>query len=577
MRNAFFLLGLVGLFLSWNLPNHYPLWTTFHSEWIAAFGTALLLLGTLCWRATHAPTLRHPMPLAARVWLLVALLAPLQYLAGKLDFYGDALLGFLYPLGVALAVYVGSLWAAQDGRAAVLRALLLTTVWAGLAAGGISLWQWLRLPTAGWWAMELIDARPFGNFAQPNLFGLAMALAIVSATALFELRVLAHRASYYLMLLFFSAAMLLSESRAALLGVLAVAGFWLLTPHRGAARLHRYEVVVTVLLGWALRASLARIEQALYLEASPARVVFELGPREAIWAQFSAAIQAHPWAGYGFGQGVLALREVAAATAPGRNTIYASNVVLDLMTWVGVPLGLALTAALACWMLGWLRSGAAPELMAQRRFVFAVWLALVVQSMLEYPYAHLFFLLPAALLAGAITGAPQGRRRELPIPPIPPAAPSGRRPVASRSAQALGALGIVLLALTTWDYLQFEAEFRAIRFVKGQFVDLAPRAPRHGPVMLDQLAALNASTQFEIAPGMAPAQIDALGRLARRFHLLPTRIEYAKALALNGRRAEADAELQMLRGIHHASLWVRIEHDWQGWLAEQPTLAAPPR
>jgi hypothetical protein len=30
---------------------------------------------------------------------------------------------------------------------------------------------------------------------------------------------------------------------------------------------------------------------------------------------------AHPWCGYGFGQGVLALREVAAQMPPARNTI----------------------------------------------------------------------------------------------------------------------------------------------------------------------------------------------------------------------------------------------------------------
>lgn len=563
MRNVFFLLGLTGLFMGWNLPNHYPLWATFHSEWVAVFGTGLLFMGAL-WRRRATSSVRLTLPLASRAWLLMALLAPLQYLVGRLDFYGDALLGFQYALGVALAIYVGALWAAQDGRAAVLRALFLSSVWAGLGAGGIAMWQWMRLPTAGWWAMELIGARPYGNFAQPNLFGLAMVLGLVSATALFEMRVLAHRVSYYLLLLFFGVAMLISESRASLVAVLAVAGFWLLTQRRVATRLRWIEVVLAVALGWGLHASLATLEQGLYLKATVARDVLDAGPREAIWSQFGAAIAAHPWAGYGFGQGVLALREVAAGMAPGRNTIYAHNVVLDLMSWFGVALGLGLTLALAAWMLGWLRANSAPDLMAQRRMVFAAWLALAVQSMFEFPYAYLFFLLPLAVLAGAISG-----------PAGPSTAPLDRRCVASGWAVALAALGAGLLALTTWDYLQFEAEFRALRFDKVQFFGTTRREPHHGPVMLDQLAALNASTQFQIAPGMAPSEIEQLGRLARRFHLLPTRFEYAKALALNGRRAEADAELQILRGIHHPSQWVRIERDWQDWLASQPALAVP--
>ena len=38
--------------------------------------------------------------------------------------------------------------------------------------------------------------------------------------------------------------------------------------------------------------------------------------------------------------------------------------------------------------------------------MFALWLALLVQSMFEYPYAYAYFLLPAALLAGAVTRLP---------------------------------------------------------------------------------------------------------------------------------------------------------------------------
>ena len=377
--------------------------------------------------------------------------------------------------------------------------------------------------------MDLIDRRPYGNFAQPNLFGLFMVMGIVAATALFELRVLQHRLSYYLLLLFFGWAMLVGDSRASLFALLAVAGFWFVTRRRVPTRLRWYEVLLTLALGWLVHRSLAGIEEALYLKAAAARAVLEVGPREAIWLQFWASIREHPWLGYGFGQGVLALREVAAHMPPSRNTIYAHNFVLDLMTWVGIPLGLALAAALGGWMLSWLRRGESLELTAQRHWVFAFWLALVVQSLLEFPYAHTFFLLPAALLAGAITG-----------PPLVAAdSNAARRVSASRPALALAALATVLLALTTWDYLQFEGEFRANRFDRARFTQSAVHEPHTGPVMLDQLAALNTSAHFKVRPGMPADELVQLGRLARRFHLLPIRIEYAKALALNGRMAEA--------------------------------------
>ena len=579
MRSIFISLGLIGLFLGWNLPNHYPLWTTFHGELIAAAGACLLFVGTLCSQVSFSMRLepprtrsiinqaRLPLPAAARAWLLVGVLPPLQYLAGTLDFYGDALLGFLYALSVAMSLYIGYLWAAQAGSAKVLRALFLTVLWAGLAAGGVAFWQWMRLPTVGWWAMELIESRPYGNFAQPNLFGLFMVMGVVAATALFEMRVLQHRLSYYLVLMFFGGALLVSESRASALAMLSVAVFWFITNRRVPTRLRWYEVVAALALGWGVSRSLVSIETALYLKATLARVTLEVGPRGAIWLQFLAAIRAHPWAGYGFGQGVAALREVAAHTGPARNTIYAHNFVLDLMVWVGVPLGLILTAALSRWMLGWLRKVDRAESMAQGHWVFAFWLALAVQSLLEFPYAHTFFLLPAALLAGAITQRPWDVANS----------PSAPRYVASRAALALAAAAAVLLALTASDYLQFETEFRANRFDKGRFEHPAGHDLHRGLVMLDQLAALNASAHDKIERGMPLEQIERLGRLAKRFHLLPTRVDYAKALALNGRPVEAQAEMQMIRGIYHPALWAKIERDWLDWQNQHRSDLTPPR
>jgi O-antigen ligase len=580
MRNSFLLLGLLGLFLGWNMPNHYPLWTTFHGEVAAAWGVCLLFVGTswpglpparlagLDGGGRPAGRVRVAMPMAARAWMLLALVPPLQYLAGQLDYYGDALLGLLYALGAAMSVYIGSVWAAQAGRSNVLRAVFLTVVWAGLASAGIAYWQWVGLPPSGWWAMELIGSRPFGNFAQPNLFGLLMVMGVIAATALFEMRVLLHRVSYYLVLLFFGCAMLVGESRASGFAMLSVAGFWLCTQRRVPSRLRWYEVLAALAAGWLVQSALPSIEQALYLKAAVGRSVLDVGPREAIWLHFWAAIRERPWFGYGFGQGVLALREVATQVQPSRNTIYAHNFVLDLMTWVGIPLGLGLSAALGAWMLSWLRKGADSELMAQRHWVFAIWLAMVVQSLLEFPYAHVFFLLPAALLAGTITAAEGARGVQ----------PHALRSVyPSRPALALGTLVIGLLALTTWDYLQFESEFRANRFDIGHFASPAVHEIRSGPVMLDQLEALNASAHYQIVAGMPAHELERLGRIARRFHLLPSRMDFAKALALNGQMADAQAELHMIRGVYHPLQWAQIERDWLNWQEQHQAELHPAR
>ena len=568
MRKLLLAGGLFGLFLAWNMPNHYPPWTAFHGELAAALAACLLFAG-VAWpqqlgrvAAYTAGTaqgmlVRLALPAAAWVWLVAAMAPALQYLAGRLVFRGDAALGLLYGLGTALSIYTSFLWSAQAGHERVLRWLWATVVAGALAAFGLAMAQWLRLGPWGWWAMELIDVRPFANFGQPNHFGLLMVWGIVAATALYEMRVLQHRASYGLAVLALAWGVLLSQSRASILALLAIAACWAFTRRGAATRLRAFEVALALAVAALLYFSFGSIEDALYLSAADLRSPLEVGPREAIWRHFWAAILEHPGLGYGFGQGVLALSEVATQVAPSRNTIYAHNVVLDLMTWFGMPLGLAMMAALVGWMLGWLRPCADASLAAQRRTVFAVWLALTVQSLLEFPYAHAYFLLPAALLAGAV-GSP------------PP--PSGLRPgqsfAASRWVMALAALAAALLVTLAWEYLQMEDDVRANRFERYNFTHRPEHVPFTRPLMLDQLAALNASAHIVLRPGMPPEEIEALHVVARRFHLLPTRLDYAKALALNGRLAEAEGELRIIRGIYHPLLYARIERDWRDWLQE---------
>ncbi len=153
MRALLLLAGLTGLFLGWNMPNHYPPWPTFHGELAAALGICLLFLGLL-WPAPVVPAaagaaaaVSLPIPLAARAWLMAGLVPVVQYVAGGLTYRGDALIGLLYGLGAALGLYAGALWAAQEGSARVLKLVFGCIALSGVAAAGIALTQWLGLGT----------------------------------------------------------------------------------------------------------------------------------------------------------------------------------------------------------------------------------------------------------------------------------------------------------------------------------------------------------------------------------------------------------------------------------------------
>ena len=566
MHHLFLAAGLAAIGLGWNLPNHYPLWTTFHSELLSAFGVCLLFAGVI-WRsfaskpvtstfASASVRARVPLPPAARVWLAVALIPTLQYVTGVLVFRGDAALGFLYGTGVALGLYTGHLWALQAGSKAVVKALFVMIVFAALAAGGLALVQWFRLPTLSWWTMDLINDRPYGNFGQPNLFALLMVMGIIGVTMLFEMRVVDRRLSHALALLFFGWCLLISGSRANAFGMLAVTAVWFLTRHRVPSRLRVIDVLLALAIGYAAYLSLGIIEDALYLKVGALRPPLEVGPRRGIWLHFWAAILARPWWGYGFEQGVLALREAAGSAHSYYNSIYAHNLVLDLMTWVGIPMGAILSLALGGWMLGWLRCQPNTELSVQRHGVFALWLALLFHSMLEFPYAHAYFLLPAALLAGAVMAGG--------------VSPATGRVRASRPVLVLAMFTALLLGVTAADYFQFETDYRTLRYYKGNFIDQKEPELQSNLWVLDQLDLLNAAAHFKVRAGMPPDEIEKLGRLARRFHMLPERYTYAKALALNGRLPEAEHELLTIRSIYKPASYASIERDWQTWLKQNP-------
>ena len=577
MRKLIVTLGLTGLFLGWNAPNHYPPWTAFHLELFCALGVGLLgaaafagpLLARLAGQSLPAagqpdPIVRLPLPLPARIWLLAALWPVLQFLAGGLVFRGDALIGLLYGLGVVMSLYVGHLWAAQQGTSRVLRSLWITLVFGALAADGLATVQWLRLGAPGLWAMELIDHRPFANLGQPNHFGLLMVMAIVSVTALFEMRAVQRRWVHGLAVTFFAWGVLISQSRASVLALCALAVMWLLTRRRVPTRLRLVDLAAGATLWLVLNLSVQPLQELLLLSPSApllsgAPMPAEAEPRQWIWLHFWAAIQQRPWAGYGFNQGVMALAEVSNQVHPSRNTVFAHNLVLDLMTWFGIPLALAAFGALCLWMASWLRKADEPGLTAQRHWVFAIWLVLLLQSMLEFPFAHAYFLLPAALLAGATTPSPRAVTRLA----------NGTAVRASRWMQAVAASTALLFGVLVWEYFQLESDFRFNRFERANFSTRVSHESLEAPWVLDQLAALNSSARIQIASGMPAAQLEELHRLARRFHILSIRLEYAKALALNGRGAEAAKEMQIIRSVYPSSRFEQIERDWRAWLKSQ--------
>ncbi len=563
-------LGLVCVFLGWNMPNHYPPYPSFHGELMTGIGMVFIALGlAVAGRAQKnrqrlqpgADSYDFTIPRSAAVWALLALVPLLQFFFGGLTFRADLGFGMVYGLGVATAICLGNLWARRQGRDVVLAQFLGTIVAGAVVANGFGLAQWFRLPASGWWAMELIGDRPYGNLAQSNHFGLLMTMGTIAAAAMFEMRVIRSIPVFGLLAAFLGGGILMSQSRAAALAFLLAVVCWLLTRKRTPTRLRVAPVLAALAVWLVLLWQLDAIQEALLLNEHALRNRLEGGVRPAMWLHFWTAILAHPWLGYGFNQGVAALAEVATQLPPTatRSTVYAHNFVLDLAVWAGLPLAAIATGALALWLAGWLKKCGDVALQQHRHIVFALWLALVVQSLLEYPYAYAYFLLPAALLAGAIT-------------PIP-IATGGRHAFgivgsAKRWTCLLSGAASALLVVIAWDYIRLEEDFRHARFARANYVDRPHHAFVERPLLLDVLSTTNRTALRELEPGMSPSEIDEMRTVARRVQNPAVQVDYAKALALNGRMSEAQHELDILRSLYGAEPFAAMESEWRAWLTD---------
>jgi hypothetical protein len=182
MQTLLILIGLATFVLGWQVPGHFPPWTSFQQQWLAAFGVCWVALAGAIGRAA----LRWP---AIAVGMLALAVVPwLQWYAGQVVFLSDAALPSLYIAGFALAIAAAANLAAED-PVRWTDSLMIALLAAAAISIMLALLQWLQRPVSD----MLLDpiqpgGRPYGNLSQPNhlatLSGLGLAAVIHLLTIL---------------------------------------------------------------------------------------------------------------------------------------------------------------------------------------------------------------------------------------------------------------------------------------------------------------------------------------------------------------------------------------------------------
>lgn len=495
------------------------------------------------------------------VWplLLLILVVTIQNGTGSIVFSGDALVLIFYLVLCVFMLVIGYAIgheqidnvSAQSLRRFVPRFATLIVV-VGLVSVAIALVQVLDIWNNASWILRMPALRrPGGNLGQPNQLATLVLMALASLTYLYEFR----RFSKFVGMLIAGVLLLglaVTESRSGALGLLLLATWWMTKRRRVGFTLSAQMGTLWLFffaccfLLWPTCFNF--IQEGGWTESTLAQVNTSAGTRLVVWPQLWAAVRERPWLGWGLGEISTAHNAVLHTYAESEPFTYAHNIVLDLAVGIGLPLTLLLFGATVLWLLRRVRMVNDVDCW----YCLAVVLPFGVHSMLEFPFAYSYLLVPVMFLVGVL----EARLSPRFVVRIP-----------WRMAAMCWALASATMAWSVVEYIALEEDFRIARFEAMRMGKTPTDHERPSIYLLTQLAALVEGTRIVPMPGMSPDRIELARNVAMRFPWPASENRYALSLALNGDTVEAIRQLKVIRARHGDTAYQRIRTNWEA-LAE---------
>ncbi len=535
--------------LPWLIPLHYEPWTTFHSEFAAALAALPLAVAAVLARRG-----RWLLDRLAAGFAAAALIPLLQAGLGQFIFPAEAPIIALYLAGFAVALLVARRCETiTPGR--LCDALFAGLLAAALLSTALAVAQWLSFNVGVMLVEVAPGGRPGANLGQPNQLSTLLAWGLV---ALWWFH--AHQRIGARLALGAAAWLLLgiacTQSRTGWLAVALLLAAALLGHRRFGTTSQRGVFValgaffVLLALAWPTLTALWVPQQAsLSLDGQ-----LSGGKRPAIWALMLDSIRHHPWAGVGWNQGRLVQLELWPDHPPLHVTVqHAHNLVLDMLVWNGLPLGLLMVGGLVAWFVWqWCRATAPAEAL--------ILLALgvfVLHAMLELPHCEAYFLIPVALMMGALNA-----RASLPTLLSVP------RGVVAAAVLVLGS-AVVLIGV---EYSRIEADLHAYRFRQVRIGNLVVPPPPEIH-LLSALQTALVTLRIEPRAGMPASELEALRKTLSRYPVDSGLLRYAHAAALNQQAPAAQQALVLLCELHRQHRCDAAKAHWKELGASHPEIA----
>jgi len=540
-------LGLLFLMASWEMPSHFPPWVSWHSEVPAFLAVLLIAWYGLIIAVKQGLSQVVSLPLTVLPLIALALVILLQTLTRTIPFIGDTVVYSLYLILCILCMVLSR----ANGSAPKTYTVLASTLLLGaFLSAVVAFAQVFEL----WEGSALISRmpqlrRPGGNLGQPNQLATLLLMGLASLIFLYESKKLGALASALLALTLLTG-VAATESRTGVLSLFFLMLWWFAKRRSLGFRLSPWVVTCGGAAFLALFWFWPRL-LGLVLQTSGfgEQVNTSVGYRWLVWPQLIEAVLQRPWWGWGMGQVSTAHNAVVSAYAVSEPYTYAHNIVLDLAIGIGLPLTALLVLVTGIWL--WRRVRSAHQLAPW--YCLALILPVAVHSMLEFPFAYAYFLVPVMFAVGALEGAVGAK-------------PAFRLGVKPALVMLLVTTGV--MAWSVVEYIAIEEDFRIVRFEALRIGTTPASYQRPRVILLTQLDALLNGGRIVPKPDMSTDELELARKVALRFPWPATQNRYAQSLALNGNPDEAIRQLRVMRALHGEKSYAQIKEGW-GLLAHE--------
>ncbi|PJI35095.1 hypothetical protein CU318_08945 [Acinetobacter pseudolwoffii] len=522
------------LILAWLLPNHYLPWLSAYQEFcmflVALFFSFLLIFKN----KIYVPKIAYGI-------FLIVLIPIIQVFLGIIYNLGDALLVSMY-IGFFLITFISGYSVSKlkdDNKSKILNFFLISFLFSSIISVGLQLNQWLLLEGNIWIVDLAPNARPFANVAQPNLLSTLLITGLFAVFHLYENnKIRSFSASLAIAFILFGIALTFSRTAWVFYFIFIIFYFFKKNTIKDKFYFKPLSLFIWsgILFIYLLLIPFLSEKLGLIYEVDLNRRATKGMERLNMWSQLLDIIQQQPFLGYGWNQ--LNIAQMSAENINSNYPVfgYSHNFILDFLIWNGVFIGIILVCVISYFYINLaLRINQKCDVI-----LLGIIGIIALHSMLEYPFAYSYFLIPLAFFTGIIYGNYYFY------------------PIATKKSNFFYSFLTIaltcMLLLTTYEYIKINPDYQAMRYENVQLKNRESNQEEQRYFMLKSINDYIWFVRYPLQQDMSSNDLWRARQVVFSKPEKPALVHYIKILVMNNRFDEAQYVINKYNAFYRAEL-----------------------